>query len=295
MLRKAAALLLAAGFCATWPVGALSAHATARLVWDTGTRPMRLKRPPGGATAGSWQAGLLLEIELPGPADSLGFILYWAAPDSGATASFEVAGSGVDTVAAPERLRPILPAITLGPPALEAMQSSSGAGPSSYAIPLRLKARGTDEILVAARRIVARLRTGAKVHLGSARASCGGAWRLGLPAVVSEIRGRLNSRFLESRIVLRGDGLERLAGFLLVGNDGELVGPKRVLDQTNESVTLVFANKRLPRGELDAIVEDVDGLRWTLPRAVVCAPFEERLPGDSNLGVVPGEEDEDER
>ncbi|MBD3235717.1 MAG: hypothetical protein GF330_03340 [Candidatus Eisenbacteria bacterium] len=128
---------------------------------------------------------------------------------------------------------------------------------------------------------------GEPVSLGSPTISLGGGWRLVFPPLLSEVEGRVNKRFIASRLVLRGVDLDRLAGVWLCDAEGEEIYPIAVDRISPRRIELTIGNTAVDEGPCDLCLQDPSGRVQRFARAITAAYLDEVAPGDTNRGAKP--------
>jgi hypothetical protein len=294
------------------PAGAGVGAPGAALSWDAAGAVTDLARLPTEwrevAVAGEipgHRGPLFLTITSDEPLDSLHLFLRWAAEEEDAAVAFHgwsPSGASAQPPGAfreggvvaqsPHCLRP-LEGWGSDAPILAQAGAQDAAGDWVYRLAgeWTLQCDPGTALRIAAAGITGWNGAGNAVRFGSSSASLGGGWRLQFGPLLTELQGRINKRFISSRLTLRGLDLDRAVGIWLRDSAGLDLYAVRVDRISDRRIDLEFGNTRFAEGRCDLFLQGPDGGLQRFAGAVLAAYLDEQLPGDTNRGMKPGRPD----
>jgi hypothetical protein len=268
---------------------------SAILSWSADERVTNLPRLDAPETA------VYLTVDTAQPIDSLGFQLRWAArrPDGRVSVLGLRAVAGETQV--PWQIVPkseqmafrtfrALDEWLSDPGYLASIREEVPGGGSRYRIAIAMAVERLAAARIEANGVTVRHVDGTIRQLGSPGVSVGQGWTLQHPPLVSTVTGALNFRYLQSRIRIAGADLDRISEILLVDATGKRFHPIRFDSRSPEQIEMSFANRVIGMGLARLVFRDPNCVADSLGNAVDVAVLEDRQPGDTNAGVVPGRE-----
>lgn len=291
-----AALLVWAGGAIGLAGGAGAQDAgSAALSWSASERVTNLTRLDAPETA------VYLTVDTAQPIDSLGFQLRWAARQPDAWMAVLGLRGLAEPSNAPWQMVPkngqmafrtfrALDEWLSEPGYLASIREDGPAGGGRYRLAIALAVENLVAARIEASGVTVRFADGTRRQLGSPAVSVGTGWTIEHPPLVSEVTGVVNQRFLQSNIRITGVDLDRLSEIMLVDAAGGRFHPVRFQSWSTEAIEVCFPNRVVATGLARLVYRDPNCVTDSLNNAIEVAVLEERQPGDTNLGVVPGRE-----